>query len=189
LRNFIVFLLFGAFVSSAWSQFDKGGAQTNEQHHPHSVWFDVPFNHEDVALGIVYRYSVHADQFLGIFASFQGRPFGKKILLQDGPNFYFQLKEYRYVTTFGLDKKFWINNKLDIFIGGGVGIAAVDYRGTGEGTFMGHQIEKKEGFVPVAKAGFSFKLNRYLFLRAGYMYFDAKTIGGHRVTAGIGGQL
>ncbi len=189
MRKSIVAVAWCVWAVAVHGQFDLGGAKTHEKRHPHSFWLEVPFSNEDLAIGGVYRYSVHADQFLGLYAAFQGRPFGKKILLQDGPNFFFQLKEYRYVISAGLDKKFWINNRMDFFVGGGAGLTLVDYRGTGEGIFMGHKIVKKEGFVPMAKAGFSFKINRYVFLRAGYTYFDARTLPGHRVSLSLGGQL
>jgi len=149
----------------------------------------MPFSHEDFGIGATYRHSLAADQFLGVFASFQARTFGKKVLVQDGPHFFFQLKEYRYVLAGGLDKKFWINNRVDFFVGAGVGFTFVDYRGTGAGVFLGHTIEKKEGLVPLVRAGFSYKFSRYVFLRVGYLYFDAKTIPGHRVMLGLGAQI
>lgn len=182
-------ILLALITTPVLAQFDLGGAKTYENRHRHSFWVDMPFNHEDFAIGATYRHSIVADQFLGIFGSFQARTFGKKVLVQDGPNFFFQLKEYRYLVTGGLDKKFWINNRIDLFIGAGGGFTFVDYRGTGEGTFMGHTIEKKEGLIPVVRAGVSFKFSRYIFLRAGYLYFDAKTVGGHRAFLALGGQI
>lgn len=190
MRRVILFLfLSGTFGKDVWSQFDRGGAKTYENSHRHSAIVEVPFIHNDAAIGLTYRYSISGDKFLGVFGTFFARPYAKAILLKSAPRFYFQLQEYRFVLAGGLDKKIWINSRLDAFVGGGLGITLVDYRGTGEGVFMGHQIEKKQGLVPVVRAGVSYKFSRYAFLRMGYQYFDAKTCDGHRIYLGVGGQI
>ncbi len=149
----------------------------------------MPFRTHDIALGGTYRHSLNSDNFIGAFVSFYARPYGKAILLKSGPNFYFQLKEYRYVTAVGLDKKIWINNHYDVFFGGGVGLALVDYRGTGTGVYRGHKIVKKEGLTPLAQAGVSYKFNRWILIRIGGQYMDMKTTKSFRTYAVAGGQF
>lgn len=174
----------------AWAQFDRGGAKTYESRYRHSAFFEVPFTTwepYDIALGGSYRYVVNGNKFLGLFAGFQGRPFGKKVLIYGGNNAFFQLKEYRYLLSAGLDKRWWLTERLDFFTAVGGGFTFVDYRGTGSGTYKGHTIQKKEGWVPVVKAGFHYKISRFFFARFGYEYFDPMSISsGHRVYAGTG---
>lgn len=174
---------------AVWAQFDLGGAKTHESGHPHSAMIDASFIHYDGAIGLTYRYSISGPKFLGIFGTFYARPYAKAVLVKAGPKFYFQLQEYRNILAAGIDKKIWINSRLDGFLAGGVGVAIVDYRGTGEGVFLGHKIEKKQGLVPLVRLGLSYKVNRHFFIRGGYQYFDAKTADGHRVYVGVGGQL
>lgn len=177
-------------ATPAMSQFDRPGAATNEKLHKHTVMAEFPVWDDDIALGITYRKSVLHDQFIGFTASFYGRPFGKDILLRVGPRYYFQLREFRYILAGGFDKKFWINNQMDIFIGAGMGLSFVNYRGAVDGgEWKGYDIEKKQGLTPVVRAGFAYKFSRIIFMRAGYQYMDMKTADGHRILISIGGQL
>jgi hypothetical protein len=192
MRYVFVLLFLIPFIpfSSATAQFDRSGAGTNEKAHQHSVMAEFPVWGDDIGLGITYRKSVMHDKFLGFTASFYGRPFGKDILLKVGPRYYFQLKEFRYILAGGFDKKFWINNKLDAFIGAAMGLSFVNYRGAIDGgEWKGYDIEKKQGLTPVIRAGFSYKFNRIAFIRAGYQYMDMKTTDGHRILISIGAQL
>lgn len=191
-KNFFLLLFVFIISSSANAQFDRGGAMTYEKSHKHSAYFEMPFgvlDDGDLSLGISYRYSVSGDKFLGVFGSFYGRPYKKAVLVKSEPHYFFQLKEYRFILATGLDKKWWINNRLDAFLSAGLGFTFVDYSGTGEGVWEGHQIEKKEGFTPVINAGFSYKFSRFVFLRSGYQYVDNRTSAGHRIYLAIGGQL
>lgn len=180
------------FTSSARAQFDRSGAKTYENSHKHSAYFEMPFaviDQGDLSLGLTYRHSISGEKFLGVAGSFYGRPYGKAVLVKSGPRYYFQLKEYRFIIAVGLDKKWWINNKFDAFMTAGLGFSFVDYRGTGEGVWKGHQIEKKEGLTPVINTGLSYKFSRFVFLRSGYQYVDNRTSAGHRIYVAIGGQL
>ncbi len=172
-----------------FGQFDRGGAMTYESRHRHSALVEVPFLDHDVSIGAFYRYSISGERFLGLFGTFHARPYARAVLVQAGSHFYFQLQEYRFLLAAGLDKKFWINNRWDVFLTAGAGLTFVDYRGTGEGTFLGHKIEKKEGLTPLVRGGLSYKFSRYVFVRFGYQYSDARTSDGHRVYVGVGGQL
>lgn len=174
---------------SLFAQFDRGGAMTYEGKHKHSFYLETPFRAADFAIGGTYRYSINSEKFLGITASFFGRPFGKSILVQHGRRTYFQWKEYRYVLAAGLDKKFWLNNRWDAFISASAGYTFADYRGSGEGTFMGMNLETKDGITPVINVGLSYKFSRFVFLRGGFQYTDLKTVRGVRIYAGLGGQL
>jgi opacity protein-like surface antigen len=179
-------------AATALAQFDKPGAKTHEGSHKHSVYFEMPFgvvDQGDLSLGLTYRHSISGEKFLGAFGSFYARPYAKAVLVKSGPNYFFQTKEYRFILAGGLDKKWWINNRLDAFVSAGLGITFVDYRGTGEGVWKGHQLEKKEGFTPVITGGFSYKFTRYVFLRSGYQYVDNRTSSGHRIYLALGGQF
>ncbi|HMY36335.1 MAG TPA: hypothetical protein PLL93_05110 [bacterium] len=191
------FLFCLGYPSGLRAQFDRGGAMSYENRAKHSAYFEMPFrlpgfggkNYGDLALGGTYRHNINGNQFLGVFGSFYGRPYGKAVLVKAGPRFYFQAKEYRYVIAGGLDKKFWINNKLDLFIGAGIGVTFIDYRGTSSGIIDGHKLEKKEGWTPVVQAGFSHKFSRFVFIRSGLQYMNMRTIPGLRFYAALGGQF
>ncbi len=181
-----------AVSTSVYAQFDKPGAKTYEKSHKHSAYLEMPFgvvDQGDLSLGLSYRHSISGEKFLGVFGSFYVRPYGKAVLVKSGPDYFFQTKEYRFILAGGLDKKWWINNRLDAFMSAGLGVTFVDYRGTGEGVWKGHKLEKKEGFTPVITGGFSYKFTRYVFLRMGYQYVDNRTSSGHRIYLALGGQL
>ena len=187
-----VILFISFFASSARAQFDRSGAKTYENSHKHSAYFEMPFgvaDQGDLSLGLTYRRSVSGEKFLGAFGSFYARPYGKAVLVKAGPRYYFQTKEYRFILAAGMDKKWWINNRFDAFLSAGLGVTFVDYRGTGEGVWKGHKLEKKEGLTPVISGGLSYKFNRYVFIRSGYQYVDNRTSAGHRVYVALGGQL
>lgn len=192
MKLFLVFVLFFhlCVLTRVTAQFDRSGAGTNEKAHKHSVMAEFPLWNNDAGLGLTYRKSFMHEKFLGFTVSFFARPYGKDILLKVGPRYYFQLKEFRYILAGGFDKKFWINNKIDLFIGAAMGLSFVNYRGEIDGgEWKGYDIEKKQGLTPIVRAGFSYKINRVAFIRAGYQYMDMKTVDGHRVLVSIGGQL
>ncbi len=189
--RWILLLIFiiTAVSDCLWAQLDRDGAPGYEKRHPHMAMFETPFFNNDVALGATYRYTVHPGQMIGVTVSAYFRPFGKSILLKSAPHYYFQLKEYRHTFAVGLEKKFWVNNRLDVFVGGALGLSVVDYRGTGEGVYEGHQIVKKDGLTPIIKGGIAYKFTPFVYMRAGYLYTDMKTVDGHRIYFAIGGQL
>lgn len=181
-------MLWGIYPLHA--QFDRDGAWSNEHSHKHTVLAEFPFWKNDVVLGLTYRKSVVHQKFLGFTVSFYGRPFGKDILLSADKNYYFQLKEFRYILAGGFDKKFWLSNKLDAFLGAAMGVSFVNYRGAIDGgEWKGYQIEKKQGLTPVIRAGMTYKFNRNIFIRMGYQYMDMKTVDGHRLLFAFGGQI
>ena len=191
-KTFTVLVFIFLLASSARAQFDRSGAKLYENSHKHSAYFEMPFGvtgQGDLSLGLTYRRSISGEKFLGAFGSFYARPYGKAVLVKAGPRYYFQTKEYRFILAAGIDKKWWINNHFDAFLSAGVGVSFVDYRGTGEGVWKGHKLEKKEGFTPVISGGFSYKFTRYVFLRTGYQYVDNRTSPGHRIYVALGGQL
>lgn len=189
----IAFILSLFFIPPyLFAQFDRSGAQTYEKSHKRSLYFEMPFgvtDQGDLSLGLTYRHSISGEKFLGAFGSFYARPYGKAVLVKSASHYFFQLKEYRFILAAGLDKKWWINNRIDVFLSAGMGITFVDYSGTGEGVWKGHQIEKKEGITPVAGAGLSYKFTKYVFLRSGYQYVSNRTGSGHRIYLALGGQL
>ena len=191
-KKYLFLFLMLLVSSTARAQFDRGGAATYESSHKHSAYFEIPFgvtDQGDLSLGLTYRHSISGEKFLGVFGSFYGRPYGKAVLVKAGSHFFFQTKEYRFIIASGLDKKWWINNHFDAFMSAGLGITFVDYRGTGEGVWNGHKLEKKQGLTPVVNAGFSYKFSRFVFLRTGYQYVDNKTSAGHRIYVAVGGQF
>ena len=178
LKPITFFLLIGAslFAGTLFAQMDRGGAMDYEDAHRNSLYLEFPMrtwsrDEKDFALGATYRRSISTEKFLGIFASFYGRPYGKSILIEKRPHFFYQVKEYRYIFAAGLDKKFWINHNWDGFISAGLGYSFADHRGAAT-------IDTKDGITPLVNLGLSYKCSRYVFLRFGYQYVNIRTVDG-----------
>ena len=183
LTLFTLFLL----TTNSHAQFDRSGAMNYENAHPHALLIEMPMrtwsaHDKDFNLGLTYRYSISGEKFLGVFGTFYARPYGKSVLIEIRPHFYYQVKEYRYILAAGLDKKFWLNNQADLFIRAGLGYSFADHRGTASA-------DTKNGITPLVNGGISYKFSPYVFFRTGYEVVDIRTVKGNRVYFAIGGQI
>jgi hypothetical protein len=187
-RIYLLTLVFLFSLSAkGYAQFDRGGAMNNEESHRHSLLAEMPLrtwstHDKDFNLGLTYRYSISGEKFLGIFGTFYARPYGKSVLIEIRPHFYYQVKEYRYILAAGLDKKFWLSSQWDLFLHAGLGYSFADHSGTASA-------DTKNGITPVVNGGVSYKFNRYIFFRAGYEVVDIRTVKGNRLYFAIGGQI
>jgi len=183
--SLVLILIYCFEASSLRAQFDRGGAQTYEASHKHSFLAEIPlrtWGDADFALGATYRYSLNGQKFLGLFRTFYGRAYRKNVLVKVRPHFFYQVKEYRYIIAGGVDKKFWLHDRWDAFVGGGMGYTFADHRGAAK-------IDTKNGLSPVITGGLAYKFTRYVFMRMGFQYVDMRTIDGGRIYLAVGGQF
>ncbi len=176
-----------SFSRITFAQLDHGGAMNYENSHRHSFLFEMPMrtwsvHDKDLNLGISYRYSINGEKFLGMFLSFYARPYGKSVLVEVRPHFFYQVKEFRSILAAGIDKKFWLGNDADLFIRGGFGYSFADHKGTASA-------DTKNGITPLLNGGASLKFSVHTFLRAGYEFVNIRTVKGNRLYFAVGWQI
>jgi hypothetical protein len=134
------------------------------------------FNAEDFIIGIGYRRLLFEKQQVSALASFSGRPYAKSVLEKASKDMYYLFREYRYYLLLGLEKKYALQQRLDIFANAMTGASASYYRGS--------RRDHWRFTLPVLTAGLEWKLgapdDAYFSVQAAYQYINPDAHG-HRV--------
>ncbi len=141
------------------------------------------FNSEDYILGFTVGVSTPQRNLI-TYASFDFRPYGKKIQEKQAGNFYHQYAEKRSFTGIGAEYLHRLNDKnRGVFVN-----ANLDYTwGRYGGTFA----KPQKGFLVVPRAGFFMSFfERTTFLKLGYEYLDTNSeVLEHRVFFSVVGVI
>ncbi|MFT6866635.1 MAG: hypothetical protein ACJA08_001470 [Cyclobacteriaceae bacterium] len=125
-------------------------------------------NAEDYILGFSIGASTPQRNLI-TYASFDFRPYGKKIQEKQSGNFYHQYAEKRFFTGIGVEYLHRLNNKNK----GVFANANVNYTW---GSYGGTLAKPQQGFNVVPRIGlFMSFFERTTFLKLGYEYLDTKS--------------
>jgi hypothetical protein len=129
----------------------------------------VPWNADDVALGLAYRHPIATEIGLGLSGGAEVRPYEKAVAYYVRPHFRMQFREIRYLFSLNLDEVLALHPNFGLYGNAGFGYTAADYQGTGR--------SPEEGWTPVIGAGFYVRVPAAhpLGLRVGYRYADLRT--------------
>lgn len=119
---------------------------------------------------------------LTFFASFDARPFRKRILNFQGGNLFYQNTEERYFAGMGGEYHWYIESKN---YGGFIQVNA-NYTW---GRYGGMELRPPGGFVLVPRVGVFWEFFNHVYLKAGYAYLDTKNneVDKHRFYLAVSG--
>ena len=180
------YIILSCLFIRAWSQdiqvYDRYDAVYGQKWAGHVAFRNVLLS-DDYLLGLEGGV-VSPSRKLTFFASFDARPFRKRILNHQGGNLFFQNTEERYFVGLGSEYLFYLpekNHGLFVHLNG-------HYTW---GIYGGTFVKPPNGWVLTPRIGAFWQFARFGILRGGYAYLDTRNpeVGKHRLYLSISGIL
>lgn len=136
--------------------------------------FEMSFNTKDIFLGFDYNLYRNIEYLILFDMFFLFRPYRKTVFIEKSDNYYYQLKEHRFVAGLNVDKYFILIGSFGIYLSAGAGYTFGDFAGT-------EMFNAESKFIPTGGGGFVLNFSNNLYLKAGYQYLNVPDVPPNRM--------
>jgi len=114
-----------------------------------------------------------------LYASFDVRPFKKRVEEEIANNFYHQYSETRFIAGIGAEWQKFFSSRSGLFVNTTLGYSWGDYKGTIR--------TARKAFIGIPRVGYIYDTGKFMWVKVGYEYHDTfnDLQGKHRLFLGF----